>query len=150
MSPSHTPKHAEAELRAFALSYPDATEDFPWGERVAKVRGKVFAFIGVPDGELAVTVKLPHSNGMALMLPNVNPTGYGLGKSGWVSARFPPGDAPPLPMLCEWIDESYRAIAPKRLVATLPPAGAAPIAGAKPAPARRKGGGKKTAKRVAR
>ena len=33
-------------LRDYALSFPGATEDFPWGERVAKVKGKVFVFLG--------------------------------------------------------------------------------------------------------
>ena len=35
-----------AQLRAFALSLPDASEHFPWGERVAKVNGKVFVSSG--------------------------------------------------------------------------------------------------------
>jgi hypothetical protein len=76
-------------------------------------------------------VKLPQSRAVALMLPFTEPTGYGLGKSGWVSARFPDGKPLPVPMLKAWIDESYRAQAPKKLVATLSGADA----GAKPAPA---------------
>jgi hypothetical protein len=44
---------------------------------------------------------------------------YGLGKSGWVSAKFADGDKPPVDMLKAWIDESYRAQAPKKLVKTL-------------------------------
>ena len=69
----------------------------------------------------------------ALLLPFAEPTGYGLGKSGWVSARFE-GTSPPLPVLCRWIDESYRAIAPKTLVKALPEAGPGE---ATPAPARK-------------
>jgi hypothetical protein len=42
-----------------------------------------------------------------------------MGKYGWVTSHFEPGDSPPLAILCGWIDESYRAIAPKRLVAAL-------------------------------
>ena len=53
------------------------------------------------------------------MLPFVEPTAYGLGKSGWVSAKFPPNRKPPVEMLKAWIDESYRAQAPKKLVASL-------------------------------
>ena len=52
------------------------------------------------------------------MLPFTKPTGYGLGKSGWVSASFPDGQIP-VDMLKEWIDESYRAQAPKKLIAQL-------------------------------
>jgi predicted DNA-binding protein (MmcQ/YjbR family) len=82
-------RSADALLRAHALSYPEAVEDFPWGERVVKVRGKVFAFLGRPEeGGLGLSVKLPGSAMLALDLPFASPTGYGLGKSGWVTARF--------------------------------------------------------------
>src|SRR5262249_16158388 len=110
------------ELRRFALSLPEATEDFPWGERVAKVKGKVFVFLGgdpVPGGPMGLTVKLPESGAGALDLPFTKPTGYGLGKSGWVSASFEPGDKPPVEILKAWIRESYRAVAPKKLLAKL-------------------------------
>ncbi len=53
------------------------------------------------------------------MLPFTEPTHYGLGKSGWVTALFDGEDAPPMEMLKAWIDESYRAQAPKKLVAEL-------------------------------
>jgi hypothetical protein len=68
---------------------------------------------------------------VALMLPFTKPTGYGLGKSGWVSASFADGDDPPVEMLKEWIDESYRAQAPKKLVKTLAPLGGAAATAAK-------------------
>jgi predicted DNA-binding protein (MmcQ/YjbR family) len=115
-------RQAEAELMKFALAYPTAREDSPWGERVAKVGKKIFVFFHVPSDSLNVTVKLPDSAGIALGLPFVKPTGYGLGKSGWVTATFGPKDVVPLPMLKQWIDESYRAIAPKLLVKELSPA----------------------------
>lgn len=115
-------------LRAHALSYPEAYEDFPWGESVAKVRGKVFAFFGRPDGELHLSVKLPRSGLFALGLPFASPTAYGLGRSGWVSARFAAGKPVPLELLCQWIDESYRAVAPKKLLAALEAGGVMPRA----------------------
>jgi predicted DNA-binding protein (MmcQ/YjbR family) len=107
-------------LLAAALAYPDAWKDHPWGENVAKVGKKVFAFFGVPEeGVVALSVKLPASSDMALSLPFVQSTGYGLGKSGWVTARFAAGEEVPTAMLLEWIDESYRAVAPKTLVKAL-------------------------------
>ena len=109
----------EKALRAHALAYPGAHEAFPWGERVVKVRGKVFVFMGRMDGGLGLSVKLPGSASLALALPFAAPTAYGLGKSGWVTARFTPREKPPLALLLRWIDESYRAVAPKRLVASL-------------------------------
>jgi predicted DNA-binding protein (MmcQ/YjbR family) len=114
------------ELRRFALTLPGATEHFPWGERVAKVNGKVFVFLGgdpVPGGPMGLSVKLPDSGPDALDLPFTKPTGYGLGKAGWVSASFEAGDRPPVEILKTWILESYRSIAPKKLLARLDSAG---------------------------
>ncbi|MDQ2869472.1 MAG: MmcQ/YjbR family DNA-binding protein [Acidobacteriota bacterium] len=115
------PRSAASLLRAFALKLPGAHEDFPWGERVAKVGGKVFVFLGktAEKGALSLAVKLPASSGDALDLPFTEPTGYGLGKSGWVTATFAPGEEPPVEILTSWIEESYRAVAPKKLVAEL-------------------------------
>jgi predicted DNA-binding protein (MmcQ/YjbR family) len=110
------------ELREFAMGLPGATEDFPWGDRVAKVNGKVFVFLGldqVPGGPIGLSVKLPDSHEEALDLPFTKPTAYGLGKSGWVTATFQPGQEPPVEILKTWIAESYRAIAPKKLVAKM-------------------------------
>ena len=123
MQPPKNP-HARA-LRAYALTFPQAREDFPWGERVMKVRDKVFVFLGRGDEDVGITVKLPSSGLMALSLPFASPTGYGLGKSGWVTARFSARDKPPLEMLRKWIDESYRAQAPKSLVKQLDAGGVA-------------------------
>jgi len=113
-------------LRAFALGFPEAYEDFPWGERVAKVKGRVFVFLGMDGDTLGLTVKLPQSGMLALGLPFASPTGYGLGKAGWVTAKFARREKAPVDLLRAWIDESYRAIAPKKLVAAL---SAAPEAG---------------------
>lgn len=110
----------EAQLRDHAFTYPEATEDFPWGERAVKVNKKVFLFMHASPEALSLSVKLPHSRDMAVDLPFAQPTGYGLGKHGWVSAKFAPGDDVPLDLLRAWIDESYRAVAPKKLMKTLP------------------------------
>ncbi len=110
---------ASRELRRFALGFPEAAEDFPWGERVVKVRGKVFVFLGadpIPGGPMGMSVKLSESREAALDLPFTKPTGYGLGKSGWVTASFSAGDDPPTEILKTWIAESYRAVAPKKLL----------------------------------
>lgn len=53
------------------------------------------------------------------MLPFTSPTGYGLGKSGWVTAELEPGQVPAVDLFERWIDESYRAQAPKKLVKQL-------------------------------
>lgn len=113
-------KHEDA-LREQALGYPEVHEDFPWGESLFKVRKKGFLFMRLDgeSGDLGLSVKLPQSGTSALMLPFAEPTHYGLGKSGWVTASFKAGDKVPMPLLREWLDESYRANAPKTLVAKL-------------------------------
>ncbi|HEY0840248.1 MAG TPA: MmcQ/YjbR family DNA-binding protein [Vulgatibacter sp.] len=117
------------ELRDFALAFPEAHEAFPWGHRVIKVREKGFVFIGGEDGNFGISVKLPQSAEAALSLPFTEPTGYGLGKSGWVSARFTAGEGLPVPILRAWIEESYRAVAPKTLVKSLDGPGVVRAAG---------------------
>src|SRR6476469_226103 len=122
-------QQAAEALREFALGLPEAEEAFPWGERVVKVNKKVFVFFGLMeelDKRLLVTVKLPQTGIYALQMPFVQPSGYNLGQHGWVTARFAPGDSLPLDLLMEWIEESYRTIAPKRLVAQLDQALAEP------------------------
>ena len=82
------------------------------------MRDKTFAYLN-DDVPLKLSCKLPESCDEALGLPFTEPTEYGLGKSGWVTARFPENEAPPVAFLKAWIEESYRAQAPKRLVAEL-------------------------------
>jgi len=110
-------RQGEALLRRHALVYPGAYEEFPWGERVIKVNKKIFLFLHGDAKTLRVTTKLPLSYGAALLAPFAKPTGYGLGKSGWVTASFSGKEHVPYDILQGWIDESYRAIAPKRLIA---------------------------------
>ena len=101
-----------AKLLAFALTFPETREDHPWGETVAKVGAKVFVFLG---GE-RITVKLDESHAHALSIEGGVPAGYGLGKAGWVTV---PLANVPLDVLRDWVEESYRIVAPKRLVASL-------------------------------
>lgn len=110
------------ELRATALGYPEAVEESPWGDRVVKVRKKVFVFLGTPDAEsFGFGLKLPASREEALRWEGVTPMGYGLGKAGWVSARFRRGaPMPPFELVLDWLDESFRAVAPKTVAKKFP------------------------------
>ena len=106
-------------LRAFGLACPEASEDFPWGHTALKVRGKTFVWLDKSEGALSLTVKLPVSRDFALVFDFAGPAGYGLGRSGWISCRFRRDEAADLDLLKRWIAESYRAVAPKKLAATL-------------------------------
>ena len=104
-------------LRALALAFPEATEDFPWGERAIKVRGKAFLFLRAEGTSVSFSVKLPHSAADVLERPDVEPTGYGLGKHGWVTIVANGSRNAPVATFEEWLEESYAAVAPKRLAA---------------------------------
>jgi predicted DNA-binding protein (MmcQ/YjbR family) len=106
------------DLRRFALGLPGAFEDNPWGhEPVVKVGKKIFVFLGAEDAP-GMTVKLPDSADQALELPGAEPSGYGLGRHGWVTVPIGAKGAP-RGVAEDWVEESYRAIAPKKLVAEL-------------------------------
>lgn len=139
--PASSIERTATALRAAAMAYPEAYEDFPWGEVAVKVKKKVFLFLFRDAEKLSLSCKLPRSSDMALMLPFARPTGYGLGKSGWVSASFTAKEVPPVDLLRDWIDESYRAVAPKRLVELLAAVG-------KATPLGDEGGRKKVTKKV--
>ena len=136
------------ELREFGLRYPGAHTKSPWpGHLDLAVNDKTFAYLSLEGEPFSIGCKLPHSGSVALSLPHTQPTPYGLGKSGWVTLQYPAGKAPPIVLLKAWIDESYRAQAPKKLLKQLPsepgePPAAAVSAGTK----RRADSGRTTAR----
>jgi predicted DNA-binding protein (MmcQ/YjbR family) len=108
-------------LSDFAGGLPGAHVDFPWGERVVKVGPKVFVFLGSddPSGDAGLSVKLLDSHDEAMSTPGAKPTGYGLGRAGWVSIPLGRKHDPPAEVIEGWILESYRRVAPKRIAAQL-------------------------------
>lgn len=117
-------KQLRSKVRDFALSLPETSEHLPWGERVVKVNKKVFVFMGRDmDPSFSLGLKLTASHAAALATPGVARMAYGLGKSGWVSAKFEGRVGSTFAQLRAWVLESYRAVAPKKLAAEV---GAAP------------------------
>ena len=109
-----------AELRAWGMTLPGAERRSPWPEHDdLVVKDKTFAFLPAAGQPFSLSVKLPYTSEVALDLPYAKPTGYGLGKYGWVS--FSPGESemPSLDQLKEWVEESYRSQAPRKLVKEL-------------------------------
>lgn len=115
------------EIRAFALQYPHAIEDLPWDTPVIKVDhppgrkingfvyGPMFLWLGrsdVPDP--AVAVRLTSGYDEAVAMARATPMKYsGLGHWGWLT--IPLASVNP-DLLYDWIDESYRNVAPKALI----------------------------------
>jgi predicted DNA-binding protein (MmcQ/YjbR family) len=113
------PKQIRRRLLRFALGFPGAWLDHPWDEDVVKVGKKVFVFFGMEEmDEPLLTVKLDDSHDQALAVDGAEPTGYGLGRAGWVTLPLR-ATTPPAAVLEDLIDESYRRVAPRRLVAEL-------------------------------
>jgi predicted DNA-binding protein (MmcQ/YjbR family) len=104
-------------LRDYALAFPETTEAFPWGESAFKVKGKTFVFMRADASDLSFSVKLSKARKQALALPGSEPTHYGLGAKGWVTLR--PSAKSSLDVLFSFVDESYRAVAPKRVLKKL-------------------------------
>ncbi|MET9319741.1 MmcQ/YjbR family DNA-binding protein [Streptomyces sp. NPDC003038] len=112
-------------VREFALGLPEAVEDHPWGpdDCVIKVNKKIFVFLGSVDGPqqpgLSVKLKDEALHGHAMTAPGAEPTGYGLGRSGWVTVPLREKGAPTVEVLSEWVEESYRTVALKRHIKEL-------------------------------
>lgn len=87
-----------------------------WGdEPTFRVRGKTFIFT---DPEVqALSVKLPKEEAAAVVAtdPFAEPTGYGLGRHGWVSVRIGGGGRDRWEQVEEWVRTSYVLVAPKSL-----------------------------------
>lgn len=110
-------------VRQFALGFPAAFEDFPWGLAIVKVDTgaaypPAFVWLGKRDvEEHGVVVKLTDSYEQAVMLAGAVPTSHsGVGQFGRLTVPLGIVD---VELVCDWIEESYRNIAPKRFVAQL-------------------------------
>jgi predicted DNA-binding protein (MmcQ/YjbR family) len=109
-----------AEIERFALSLPEAWGDSPWGDRVVKVGKKIFLFVSSDGAERpGLTVKLPESREHAMSFEGSIPTGYGLGKHGWVTIHLDGVPDEERDVLLDFVEESYRAVATKTLIKRL-------------------------------
>jgi predicted DNA-binding protein (MmcQ/YjbR family) len=103
-------------LEAIALALPEASrvDIEAWdGEPTFRVRKKNFIFTD-PDAT-GISVKLPKEEAEAVVATEsgAQPTGYGLGRHGWVSIDL--GPKPDWQQVTEWVRTSYTMVAPKVL-----------------------------------
>jgi predicted DNA-binding protein (MmcQ/YjbR family) len=88
-----------------------------WGDHPTfRVNGKNFVFSDQAAQQL--TVKLPKEEAAAVVAtdPTAEPSGYGLGRHGWVSFTLAePADAERWQQVEEWVRTSYVLVAPKKL-----------------------------------
>lgn len=109
-------RDAMARLTAIAAGLPEAerVDIAAWdGQPTFRVRGKNFVFT-TPDVR-TLTLKLPPEEAAAVVATEdyAEPTGYGLGRHGWISLTL--GPRPDWEQLREWVRTSYTLVAPKRL-----------------------------------
>jgi predicted DNA-binding protein (MmcQ/YjbR family) len=86
------------------------------GEPTFRVSNKNFIFTN-PEAS-GVSVKLPKEEAEAIVAtdPDATPTGYGLGRHGWVSVQIPTdADEERWTQIEEWVRTSYTMVAPKKL-----------------------------------
>ena len=106
-------------LRDHAMTYPETSEGASCVNRAFKVRKKNFLFVGEKsDGSCKVMMKLGPSLDEATSLAQDDPR-FEVGGVGWATIRFDASNNPDAALLKRWIDESYRLLAPKTLVASL-------------------------------
>lgn len=85
-------------IRSIAMQLPEAAEGSSCVNRAFSSGGKNFAFLGEKDDECGLRLKLA---------------------DGWTMLRFAPDDAPPHEELEAAILESFRLLAPKKIVRQL-------------------------------
>ena len=106
-------------LEAICLRLPSAerVDIEAWdGEPTFRVNGKNFVF--TDKAATGVSVKLPKDEAAAVVATDkgAEPTGYGLGRHGWVSVQI--GAKPSAARwreIEEWVRTSYTMVAPKKL-----------------------------------
>lgn len=110
-------------LREFAMRYPEADEGTSCNKAAFRARKKAYLYIGSKADAWNVMLKVKDSKADVEQLAGEKPDQYSVNAAGWVTARFGKNEAAPKRRFTKWIDESYRLIVPRKLVATLPEKG---------------------------
>lgn len=110
---------ASERLRTQALELPEVEEGSSCVNRAFKAAGKNFAFVGERRGDCTLRLKLSDALPEVERLAETQPERFQVGTGGWTLVVFPPDDPPGPDQTERWITESYRLLAPKRLVAEL-------------------------------
>lgn len=112
-------KDVPRQIRECALSYPGTSEGTSCNKAAFKAGGKSFVFLGESDDGWNLMVKLGESLDEASLLADQKPDNFSVGKHGWTTLRFPSGKGPAKKLLNNWVNESYRLLASKKLIAEL-------------------------------
>ena len=107
-------------LEAIVARLPEAerVDIAEWGDHPTfRVRGKNFVFSD--QTATSLSLKLPKEEAAAVVAtdPGAEPSGYGLGRHGWIALTVGPGAD--WGQLEEWVRTSYTLVAPKKLARTV-------------------------------
>ena len=103
-------------LEAITLVLPEAirVDIEAWGDEVTyRVRKKNFVFTHAESNTLSVKLDVEEAAAVVATEPGAEPTGYGMGRHGWVSVDI--GEDPDWEQVTEWVRTSYTLVAPKTL-----------------------------------
>jgi predicted DNA-binding protein (MmcQ/YjbR family) len=94
-----------------------------WGdEPTFRVNGKNFVFAALDASGISVKLTKEEAAAVCATDPACSPTGYGLGRHGWVSVELtPPLSEERWREVEEWVRTSYTLVAPKRLAKLVDP-----------------------------
>jgi predicted DNA-binding protein (MmcQ/YjbR family) len=114
------PARTLQRVRKICLTFPETSEKLAWGHPTFRVRDKIFATIGVnaDDRVVTMTTKPPPGEQDALLAegrPFFFPKYVGV--RGWIG--FTVNSKTDWKLVAELVEDSYREIAPKRLVSQL-------------------------------
>ena len=108
-----------ARLERIVATLPEAqrVDIEAWGgEPTFRVRGKNFIFTDAEATGISVKLSKAEADAVVATDPEASPTGYGLGRHGWVSVTIPPdADDARWDQVEEWVRTSYCLVAPKTL-----------------------------------
>lgn len=108
-----------ARLEAIALVLPEATrvDIEAWdGEPTFRVRNKNFVFTNPEVTGVSVKLSVEEAEAVVATDPLAQPTGYGMGRHGWVSVDIgEDADEDRWQQVTEWVRTSYTLVAPKTL-----------------------------------
>ena len=106
-------------LERIVARLPEATrvDIEAWGgEPTFRVRNKNFIFTDQPVSRMSVKLPIDEAEAVVASDPGAVPTGYGLGRAGWVSVEVgDTADRHRWEQVEEWVRTSYTLVAPKSL-----------------------------------
>ena len=119
-SQANTESKPVQDLRRMAMLLPEVEEGVSCNKSAFKAGQKSFLFVEINDESYNVMVKLVDSLSEAERRHKQQPECYKVGKHGWTTIVLPHSALFPAEMFERWVEESYRALVSRKLVALLP------------------------------